>query len=65
MARVATQLLLGLMLAFGVLTLVPKGIVYIRLGNRARGGLYLVLGAAAAALSAVSFVYACMDVSGA
>ncbi len=53
--RVAAQVLLGLMLVFGVATLAPRALLYIRAGRTGRGALYLALCVLAALSAAMSF----------
>lgn len=58
MTRIITQLLVGLMLFFGVLTLFPKAYLELR-ANRSRQAVkYLLLGLLALFFSALSFLYA-------
>ncbi|MGW8272486.1 MAG: hypothetical protein ACWGN7_03745 [Thermodesulfovibrionales bacterium] len=53
-AREVTQILVGVMLFFGALTLVPKSLISLKSGNRARCVLYAVLGTASLVLAAVA-----------
>jgi hypothetical protein len=58
MIRIITQLLVGLMLFFGVVTLFPKAYLELR-ANRSRQAVkYLLLGLLALFFSALSFLYA-------
>ncbi|GAB4388354.1 MAG: hypothetical protein Kow0025_07130 [Thermodesulfovibrionales bacterium] len=58
MARIAAQISIGLMLLFGTATLVPRGLVLVRTGRRARGWLYVFLGLLLLFLAVLSFAYA-------
>lgn len=59
MVRIITQIMLGLMLIFGTVTILPKGIFYFKLKNRGKGILYIFLGLLCAffALSAFQYAY--------
>lgn len=58
MIRLATQILVGLMLLFGTATLFPKAALYIKLGQKGRGVLYIFLGILATVFAVMSFGYA-------
>jgi hypothetical protein len=55
MIRIATQVLVGLMLFFGTATLVPRAVLYLKQGRKARGLLYVCLGVLAAVFAVVAF----------
>jgi hypothetical protein len=58
MVRGVTQILAGLMLLFGVLTLFPKAYFEFRAGKQRKGILSMLLGLAAAFFSSMAFYYA-------
>lgn len=58
MVRMVTQILVGLMLLFGVATLFPKSYFEFRSGRKQKGVLYLVLGGLALFFSSMAFYYA-------
>jgi hypothetical protein len=58
MIRIATQVLIGLMLLFGTATLIPRAMVCFKLGRKGRGTLYVFLGLLATICAVVSFGYA-------
>jgi hypothetical protein len=58
MIRVATQVLVGLMLLFATATLVPRAIICLKLGRKGKGVLYIFLGVLATAFAVMSFGYA-------
>jgi hypothetical protein len=58
MVRAFTQLLVGLMLLFGVLTLLPKAYQEFRANRAAKGLLYVFLGLCALFFSWMAFYYA-------
>ncbi len=58
MARVITQILVGLMLLFGALTLLPKAYFEFRAGKQGKGIVSILLGLAAAFFSSMAFYYA-------
>lgn len=58
MTRAVTQIALGLMLLFGAATLIPKGIMHIRLKNKPRGIMYVIMGVISAFFSLLAFGYA-------
>ncbi len=63
MVRFATQVLVGLMLVFGVATLLPKAMLCFKLGQKSRGILYVFLGILSAVFAVLSFGYAYMAVT--
>lgn len=58
-----TQLLVGLMLLFAVLTLFPKAYIEFKAGKQGKGILSLLLGFAAAFFSLMAFYHAYLIVS--
>ncbi len=58
MTRAVTQIVLGLMLLFGMATLIPNGILHIRLKNTAKGIMYIIMGVISAFFSLLAFGYA-------
>lgn len=56
--RMVTQILVGLMLLFGVATLFPRSYFEFRTGRKRKGTLYLVLGGLALFFSFMAFYYA-------
>ncbi len=58
MIRLVTQILVGLMLLFGTITLLPKAALCFKLGRKGRGVLYVVLGVLSTAFAAMAFGYA-------
>ncbi len=58
MTRMITQILLGLMLFFGTLTITPKAIFHLRVKNTGRGILYVFLSLLCALFSILAFHYA-------
>ena len=58
MVRAITQLLVGLMLFFGVLTLFPKAYIEFRNGRTGKGVLSVLLGLCALFFSWMAFYYA-------
>ena len=58
MIRGITQILVGLMLLFGVLTLFPKAYIEFRAGKTGKGVLSVFLGLAAGFFSCMAFYYA-------
>jgi hypothetical protein len=58
MTRIVTQLLVGLMLLFGVLTLFPKAYLEFRANRSGQTIKYILLGLLALFFSAMSFLYA-------
>jgi hypothetical protein len=56
--RIITQMLLGLMLFFGVITLAPRVFLYARKGNIVRTLYFLLLVAAAFFFSMMAFYFA-------
>ena len=56
--RVITQFLIGLMLLFGGLTLIPKAIILIKKKNISRALLYACLGGLSFFLALISFLMA-------
>lgn len=58
MVRIVTQILVGLMLFFGVLTLLPKSYFEFRTKRNAKGLLYLFLALLAFFFSTMAFYYA-------
>jgi len=62
MARIITQVLIGLMLFFGVITLLPKSYLEFKAKRPAKGLLYALLGILALYFSFMAFVYAYLHV---
>ena len=60
MVRIITQIMVGLMLFFGVATLFPKAYFEFRRGGKKKGVLYFVLGGLTLFFSFMSFYYAYM-----
>lgn len=58
MVRLVTQVLVGLMLFFGVLTLFPKAYFEFRSGKYGKGMVSILLALAAAFFSSMAFYYA-------
>ncbi len=58
MVRAATQILVGLMLLFGFVTLMPKAVIEFRAGRPGKGMISLLLGLAALFFALMAFVYA-------
>jgi len=58
MARIITQILVGLMLLFGAVTLVPKAYIEFRAGKFGKGILSLFLACLALFFSCMAFYYA-------
>lgn len=58
MTRLLTQIVLGMLLLFGAATLIPRGIVHIRLGNTPRGVMYLCIGIMCMFFTIMAFIYA-------
>lgn len=58
MVSMVTQIMLGLLLLFGTITLAPRGIYYLRVRSRGRGILYLLLSLASTLFAVLSFHYA-------
>ncbi len=58
MARIITQILVGLMLLFGAVTLVPKAYIEFRAGKIGNGVLSLFLAFLALFFSGMAFYYA-------
>jgi len=58
MIRLATQILLGLMLLFGTATLFPKAALCMKFGKKGRGALYIFLGVLSTVFAVMSFGYA-------
>ncbi len=58
MVRIITQILVGLMLLFGSLTLLPKALIEFRTKRPGKGVLYIVLGLMAIFFSSMAFYYA-------
>jgi len=58
MVRGVTQILVGLMLLFGALTLFPKAYFEFRIGKQIKGIISIMLGVAAAFFSSMAFYYA-------
>ncbi|MBI4690939.1 MAG: hypothetical protein HY754_11865 [Nitrospirae bacterium] len=58
MIRMVTQILLGVMLAFGALTITPKAIAHLRLKNTGRGILYIFLSLLCTFFAVIAFHYA-------
>ncbi len=58
MVRGITQILVGLMLLFGVLTLFPKAYFEFRTGKQVKGMISILLGLVAAFFSSMAFYYA-------
>jgi hypothetical protein len=62
MVRIITQVLIGLMLFFGVITLLPKACIEFKARRPARGLLYALLGLLALYFSSMAFVYAYLHI---
>lgn len=62
MVRIATQILLGLMLLFGFLTLMPKMLMHFKNGNSLRAIYFLFLSLISVIFSFVSFYYAYLEI---
>jgi hypothetical protein len=62
MIRTVTQILLGLMLLFGVLTLMPKMLFHYRNRNIIRAVYFLFLCLISALFSLASFYYAYLEI---
>ncbi|OGW25880.1 MAG: hypothetical protein A2X59_12965 [Nitrospirae bacterium GWC2_42_7] len=62
MARIITQVLVGLMLLFGVVTLLPKSYIEFRAKRPAKGLLYALLGLLALYFSSMAFFYAYLNI---
>jgi hypothetical protein len=60
MIRGVTQILVGLMLLFAVLTLFPKAYLEFSAGKQSKGILSILLGFAAAFFSLIAFYHACL-----
>ena len=58
MARIITQILVGLMLLFGAVTLLPKAYIEFRAGKLGKSILSLFLAGAALFFSGMAFYYA-------
>ena len=58
MVRAVTQVLVGLMLLFGVLTLIPKAIIEVRSGKKAKAAVSVLLALCAFFFSWMAFYYA-------
>lgn len=58
MVRVITQILVGLALFFGAVTLIPKCVVEFRRKNFAKGMLFFSLGLLALFFAGMAFYYA-------
>jgi hypothetical protein len=58
MVRMITQILVGLMLLFGVLTLIPKAYLLFKEKRSVKGTLYLLLAFVALFFSSMAFYYA-------
>ena len=58
MARIITQILIGLMLLFGAVTLVPKAYFEFRRGQPRKGIVSVLLAFAALFFSGMAFYYA-------
>jgi len=58
MARIITQILVGLMLLFGFVTLLPKAYFEFRRGQISKGILSVFLASAALFFSGMAFYYA-------
>ncbi len=58
MLRIITQILIGLMLVFGALTLAPRAILYVRNKDVPRAVLFLLLVAASLFLALMAFNFA-------
>jgi hypothetical protein len=57
MVRVITQILVGLMLLFGVLTLIPKAVLEFKAGKTGKGVFSVFLGLCALFFSWLAFYY--------
>jgi hypothetical protein len=58
MVRMVTQILLGFMLLFGTITIIPKAIFHLKSKNTGRGILYIFLSILCGLFSILSFHYA-------
>lgn len=58
MVRIITQILVGIMLVFGTITLVPKAYLEFKSKRTAKGIMYSVLAALALYFSSMAFYYA-------
>jgi hypothetical protein len=58
MAGMLTQIMLGLMLFFSALTLLPRGVFHLRESRPVRGVIYLFLGLLSAFFGVISIQYA-------
>lgn len=56
--RIITQILIGLMLFFGVITLAPRAIVHFRTGNTLRALYFVLLVALTLFFSVLAFYFA-------
>jgi hypothetical protein len=62
MMRLLAQILMGLMLLFGFLTLIPKAYIQFKYGEKSKGILYTVLGLLAVFFSCMAFYYAYLQI---
>ena len=58
MVRMLTQLLVGLMLLFGVMSLVPKAIIEYKTGKKGKSAMSGILAVLALFFSCMAFYYA-------
>lgn len=58
MIRMITQILLGLMLLFGTLTITPKAIIHLKLKNIGKGIFYLFMSILCALFAILAFYLA-------
>jgi hypothetical protein len=63
MVRIITQILVGLMLFFGVATLFPKSYLEFRAGRVSNGVIYAIFGLLALFFSTMAFYYAYLIIS--
>ncbi len=61
MTRLIAQILVGVMLLFGVFTLIPKAYIQFKYGKKSKGILYVILGLLAVFFSCMAFYYAYLE----
>lgn len=61
MTRFIAQVLMGFMLLFGFMTLIPKAYVQLKYGEKSKGILYVILGLLAVFFSCMAFYYAFLE----
>jgi hypothetical protein len=62
MMRLIAQILVGLMLLFGVFTLIPKAYIQFKYQKKSKGFLYVVLALLAVFFSYMAFYYAYLEI---